>query len=66
MVFKKVKQHRVYQRVVEQIQESILNGEISPGTVLQGERYLAETFGVSRGAIREALRVLEQRLPQTM
>jgi DNA-binding FadR family transcriptional regulator len=61
MNYKKVKQNRAYEGVVEQLQASILNGDISPGEVFPGERDLSETFGVSRGTIREALRVLEQK-----
>lgn len=61
MGFNKIKQNRAYEGVVEQLQESILNGQFVVGDYLPGERNLAETFGVSRGTIREALRVLEQK-----
>ena len=37
----------------------ILDGTFAPGRPLPGERPLAERFGVSRGSIRDALRVLE-------
>lgn len=60
-VFKPAKQNRIYQDVVDQIQEAILEGELKVGEQLPPERKLIEMFGVSRGTIREALRVLEQK-----
>ncbi len=60
-MFEQVKQTRVYQDVVEQIEEAILNGTLTTGEKLPAERELKETFSVSRGALREALRVLEQK-----
>lgn len=61
MMFAAVKTNRVYQEVVDQVQEAILNGELVPGEKLPPERELKEQFGISRGALREALRVLEQK-----
>lgn len=60
-VFKPAKQNRIYQDVVEQIQEAILEGELKVGEQLPPERKLIEMFGVSRGTLREALRVLQQK-----
>jgi GntR family transcriptional regulator, transcriptional repressor for pyruvate dehydrogenase complex len=48
----------VYQRVVQQIQETIKAGELLPGDQLLPERELAEKFGVSRTSMRKALAVL--------
>ena len=45
--------------IVDQILEGIRTGAFAPGTVLPPERSLAERFGVSRGSVREALRLLE-------
>ncbi|MBF0302514.1 MAG: FadR family transcriptional regulator [Desulfamplus sp.] len=59
--FQKAKKNRIFQDVVDQIQEAILEGKLSPGDVLPPERELRETFNVSRGTLREALRVLEQK-----
>jgi len=59
--FQKAKKSRIFQDVVEQIQEAILGGELSPGDKLPPERELQEAFKVSRGTLREALRVLEQK-----
>lgn len=59
--FQKAKKNRIFQDVVEQIQEAILEGSLNPGDVLPPERELRETFNVSRGTLREAFRVLEQK-----
>ena len=42
-----------------QIEEAIVDGRLRPGDRLPSERELAETFGVSRASVREALRALE-------
>lgn len=60
-MFKKAKQNRVFQDVVEQIEDAILSGRLEPGTRLPAERELKEMFNTSRGTLREALRVLEQK-----
>jgi len=60
-MFNHVKQNRAYQDVVEQVQEAIIAGTLKPGSLLPAERELKEQFGVSRGTLREALRVLEQK-----
>lgn len=59
-MFRQAKQSRVYQDVVEQIQEAIVTGKLKTGDQLPAERDLKERFQVSRGTLREALRVLEQ------
>lgn len=59
--FKKAKQNRAFEDVVSQIQEAILEGRLKTGERLPGERQLRETFQVSRGTLREALRTLEQK-----
>jgi len=60
-LFHKAKQNRIYQDVVEQIQTVILEGQIAPGERLPSERELCEMFQTSRGTLREALRILEQK-----
>ena len=60
-LFHKAKQNRIYQDVVEQIQTAILDGQIGPGEKLAPERELCDTFQTSRGTLREALRILEQK-----
>jgi len=46
--------------VASSLRDDILRRRIRPGERLPSERDLAERFGVNRGAVREALRVLEQ------
>jgi len=60
-MFKPAKRNRVFQDIVEQIQEHILSGKLKEGDFLPSERDLQDLFHVSRGTIREALRVLEQK-----
>jgi DNA-binding FadR family transcriptional regulator len=60
-MFKQAKQNRVFQDIVNQIQEAILNGDLNTGDKLPCERKLKEVFKTSRGTLREALRVLEQK-----
>ncbi|OGP69783.1 MAG: GntR family transcriptional regulator [Deltaproteobacteria bacterium RBG_13_47_9] len=57
--FKPIKQSRVSKEVCDQLKRSILVGHFQPGDKLPSERELAEEFQVSRVAIREALRTLE-------
>jgi DNA-binding FadR family transcriptional regulator len=59
--FKKPKMRRISQEVVDQIQQAILDGRLKPGGLLPSEMKLKDLFGTSRGTIREALRVLEQK-----
>lgn len=60
-MFKQAKQNRTFEDVISQIQESILQGKLKAGDKLPSERNLRETFMVSRGTLREALRALEQK-----
>ena len=59
--FKRAKPTRIFQNVVDQIQGAILEGRLRPGDMLPSESKLKEMFATSRGSIREALRVLEQK-----
>jgi len=60
-VFQAAKQTKVFQDVVEQIQEAIFDGRLEAGQTLPPERTLKAMFNISRGTLREALRVLEQK-----
>ncbi|HUV59186.1 MAG TPA: FadR/GntR family transcriptional regulator [Desulfatiglandales bacterium] len=60
-MFREAKQNRIFQDVVDQIQEAILQGRLKAGSKLPPERELIYTFKTSRGTLREALRVLEQK-----
>jgi DNA-binding FadR family transcriptional regulator len=59
--FEKVAPTRVFQNVVDQIQEAIFDGRLKAGDQLPPEMKLKEMFQTGRGTIREALRVLEQK-----
>jgi len=60
-MFQAAKQTKIFQDVVEQIQEAILDGRLKAGDMLPAERELKQMFNISRGTLREALRVLEQK-----
>lgn len=60
-MFRAAKQNRIFQDVVDQIEEAIVAGKLQPGETLPSERDLKELFQTSRGTLREALRVLEQK-----
>ncbi len=61
MRFKKAKQNRIFQDIVDQIQQAISRGDLAPGEKLPSERELCTIFTTSRGTLREALRILEQK-----
>lgn len=52
---------RLYQRLVEDIEGQILSGQLQLGDKLPSERELAESFSVSRTAVREAVRALAEK-----
>jgi DNA-binding FadR family transcriptional regulator len=54
-----MKQNRLYQNIVNKIQEDIKNGIYLVGAKLPPERDLAQQLGVSRTSIREAIIALE-------
>lgn len=58
--FETIKRRRLSDEVSAQIQGRIASGELRSGDRLPPERELAARFGVSRGAVREALRTLER------
>jgi GntR family transcriptional regulator, transcriptional repressor for pyruvate dehydrogenase complex len=56
--FETVRRNKVYEEVARQIERLILK-KLQPGDKLPSERELAETLGVSRSSIRDAIRSLE-------
>ncbi|MHA8115959.1 FadR/GntR family transcriptional regulator [Kosakonia cowanii] len=44
--------------IAEKLAQQILRGEYAPGAILPGEMELGEKFGVSRTAVREAIKTL--------
>lgn len=59
-MFTPITKKSVSDSVFEQLRQRILAGELAAGETLPSERHLAETLGVNRGAVREALKRLEQ------
>lgn len=53
-----IRQRRLADTIVEQLEAMILEGALSPGQRLPAERVLAEQFGVSRPSLREAIQKL--------
>ena len=60
-VYKLVRTSRLYEQIVQQIEESIVKGVLKPGDQLPAERELAQRFGVSRTAVREAVKALREK-----
>ena len=60
-VYRVVKTSRLYEQIVKQVEESILSGQLKPGDQLPAERDLAQSFGVSRTAVREAVKTLREK-----
>ena len=60
-MFKKTTQQRIFEDLVAQIEGAILDGHLKTGDKLPAQRDLVDMFQTSRGPLREALRVLEQK-----
>lgn len=58
MVFETIRKNTAPEMVVEQMLKKISNGEIATGARLPSQRDLAQSFGVGRSSIREALNAL--------
>lgn len=61
MTINRIAPKRIADTIVEQLETMILEGTLSPGERLPPERALAETFGVSRPSLREAIQRLVTR-----
>src|ERR1700736_5232346 len=61
VVYKLVRTSRLYEQIVQQIEESIVKGDLKAGDQLPAERDLAQRFGVSRTAVREAVKALREK-----
>ncbi len=61
MVYKEVKRGRLYEEIVSQVQDLIVQEQLQVGDKLPPERQLIEQFGVSRTVLREAFRALEEK-----
>lgn len=51
--------HRTHDALLKDIEADLRSGKIKVGDRLRGERILAETYGISRASVREAIRVLD-------
>jgi len=60
-VYRTVKTSRLYEQIVQQVEDSILKGQLKAGDQLPAERDLAQRFGVSRTAVREAVKTLREK-----
>jgi GntR family transcriptional regulator, transcriptional repressor for pyruvate dehydrogenase complex len=60
-MYKLVQTSRLYEQIVQQIKDSIEKGALKPGDQLPAERALALQFGVSRTAVREAVKALHEK-----
>lgn len=60
-MYSRIQSSRLYQQIVDQIEALILEGKLRPGDQLPSERELAEQFNVSRTAVREAVKALNEK-----
>jgi GntR family transcriptional regulator, transcriptional repressor for pyruvate dehydrogenase complex len=60
-MYQSIQTERLYEQIVQQIEQRFLNGDLKVGDRLPPERELAEQFGVSRTAVREAVKALRQK-----
>jgi GntR family transcriptional repressor for pyruvate dehydrogenase complex len=61
MSYEQVQNSRLYEKIVAQIQQRIMDGELKPGDRLPPVPALVEEFGVSRTVIREAIQFLQSK-----
>jgi len=60
-MYKIVRSSRLYEQIVQQVEVSIHKGTLKAGDQLPPERELAQQFGVSRTAVREAVKALHEK-----
>ncbi len=61
MIFQKIKNPKLAEAVIKQIEDLILQGVLRPGDQLPAERELAQILDVSRPSLRDAIKDLEKR-----
>jgi GntR family transcriptional repressor for pyruvate dehydrogenase complex len=61
MIFQKIKNPKLAEAVIKQIENLILQGVLRPGDQLPAERELAQHLDVSRPSLRDAIKELETR-----
>lgn len=57
-MYQPIQSARLYEQIAAQIEERILDGDLECGDKLPSELELADQFGVSRTAVREAIKAL--------
>lgn len=57
--FRAIKEETAADKIIKQIRNLIISGQLKPGDRLPSERNLAEKLGVSRAYVRDAIRKLE-------
>ena len=57
-MFEQLSREPLYKGIVDQITQSIITGQMRPGDQLPSETDLANSFGVSRTVVREAVKAL--------
>lgn len=60
-IYTLVKAGRASEEIVLQLEAAIVAGKVKPGEKLLSERDLQVRFGTGRGAVREALKILQQK-----
>jgi GntR family transcriptional repressor for pyruvate dehydrogenase complex len=60
-LFHSFNRQRLYDQIASYVEDAISAGRLEPGEQLPPERELAERFGVARGVIREATKLLAER-----
>lgn len=58
-MFESAKNQKISQNIVNQIRKAIFDGTLKPGDKLPSDNEMMDSFGVSKGSLREALRSLE-------
>ncbi|MCD4718150.1 MAG: FadR family transcriptional regulator [Desulfobacterales bacterium] len=58
-MFQRISPKKISDEIIEQFKRLLSNGELRPGDELPSERELAESIGVSRPPLREALNALQ-------
>src|SRR6202140_578717 len=60
-MYRTVKTSRLFEQIVQQVEDSILKGQLKPGDQLPAERDLAQRFGVGRTPLGEAVNPLREK-----
>lgn len=61
LTYRVVKPSRLYEQILRQLEEAIVKQQLKPGDQLPPERDMAQRFGVSRTAVREAVKALREK-----